>query len=51
MTIFFFCGHDNLLGGQIWAMGMFNLLGGQNTLLGGQKLTQLACYLPPWLVL
>ena len=24
----FFCGQDNLLGGQFWAMGRFNLLGG-----------------------
>ena len=31
----FFCGQDNLLGGQSRAMGSFNLLGGQNNLLGG----------------
>ena len=31
----FFCGQDNLLGGQFWAMGRFKL-GGQNNLLGGQ---------------
>ena len=45
----FFCGQDNLLGGQFWAMGRFNLLGGQSNLLGGQMPTQLTCYLPPWL--
>ena len=28
-------------------MGKFNLLGGQNNLLGGQMPTQLTCYLPP----
>ena len=27
-------------------MGKFNLLGGQNNLLGGQMPTQLTCYLP-----
>ena len=42
-----FCGQDNLLGGQFWAMGRLNLLGGQINLLGGP--TQLTCYLPPWL--
>ena len=26
----FFCGQDNLLGGQFGVMGRFNLLGGQN---------------------
>ena len=31
---FFFCVQDNLLGGQFWAMGRFNLLGGQSNLLG-----------------
>ena len=40
----FFCGQDNLLGGQCWAMGRLNLLGGLINLLGGQ----LTCYLPPW---
>ena len=44
---YFFCGHDNLLGGQFWAMGIFNLLGGQNNLLVGQLPTQLTCYLSP----
>ena len=43
----FFCGQDSLLGGQFWAMGRFNLLGGQSNLLGGQMPTQLTCYLPP----
>ena len=33
---FFFFGQDNLLGGQFWAMGRFNLLGGQSDLLSGQ---------------
>ena len=42
------CGQDNLLGGQFWAMGRLNLLGGQINLLGGQMPTQLTCYLPPW---
>ena len=46
-SAYFFCGQDNLLGGQFWAMGRFNLLGGQNNLLGGQLPTQLTCYLPP----
>ena len=27
----FFCGRDNLLGGQFWAMGRLNLLGGKKT--------------------
>ena len=44
----FFCGQDNLLGGQVREMGRFNLLDGQSNLLGGQMLTQLACYLSPW---
>ena len=44
----FFCGQDKLLSGKFWAMGRFNLLGGQkNSLLGGQLPTQLTCYLPP----
>ena len=30
---------DNLLGGQFWAMGRFNLLGGQSKLLGEQMPT------------
>ena len=51
VPIFFFCGQDNLLGVQFWAMGRFDLLGGQNNLLGGQIPTQLTCYLPPWLSL
>ena len=34
VPILFFCGQDNLLGGQFWAMGRLNLLGGQNNLLG-----------------
>ena len=38
---------DDLLGGQCWAMGRFNLLGGKSNLLGGQMPTQLTCYLPP----
>ena len=29
----FFCWQDNLLGGQLWAMGRFDLLGGQINLL------------------
>ena len=33
--------------GSFWAMGRFNLLGGQSNLLGGQMPTQLTCYLPP----
>ena len=45
----FFCGQDHLLGGQFWAMGRFNLLGGLSNLLGGQMPTQLSCYLPPCL--
>ena len=32
-AFFFFCGQDDLLGGQFWAMNRFNLLGGQNNLL------------------
>ena len=36
------------MGGQFWAMGRFNLLDGQNNLLGGQMPTQLTYYLPPW---
>ena len=50
-SAYFFCEQDNLLGGQFWAMGGFNSLGGQNNLLGhgGQLPTQLTCYLPPWL--
>ena len=43
-----FCDQGNLLDGQFWAMGRFNLLGGQSNLLGGHLLTQLTCYLPPW---
>ena len=35
-SVYFFCGQDNLLGGQFWAMDMFNLLGGQRNLQGGQ---------------
>ena len=38
---FYFCGEDNLLGGQFWAMGRFILLGEQNNILRGQLLTQL----------
>ena len=45
----FFCGQDNLQGGQFWAMGRLNLLGGQINLLDGQMPTQLTCYLPPCL--
>ena len=45
-SAYFFCWLDNLLGGQFWAMGSFNLLGGQSNLLGGQMPTQLTCYLP-----
>ena len=44
----FFLWQDNLLGGQFWAIGRFNLLGGQGNLLGGQMPTQFTCYLPPW---
>ena len=33
--------------GNFWAMGRFNLLGGQSNLIGGQIPTQLTCYLPP----
>ena len=29
-------------------MDRFNLLGGQNSQLGGQLPIQLSCYLPPW---
>ena len=47
-STYFFCGQNNLLGGQFWAMGRFNLLGGQSKLLGGQMPTQLTCHLPPW---
>ena len=43
----YFSGQGNLLGGQFWVMGRFNLLGRQNNLLGGQMPTQLTCYLPP----
>ena len=46
-SAYFFCWQDNLQGGQFWAMGRFNLLGGQNDLIGGQLPTQLTCYLPP----
>ena len=28
-------GHNNLLGGNFWAMGRYNLLDGQDHLLGG----------------
>ena len=46
----FFCEQDNLLGGQFWAMGRLNLLGGQINLQCGQMPTQqLTCYLPPCL--
>ena len=45
----FFCEQDYLLGGQFWAMGRFNSLGGQDYLQGGQIPTQVICYLPPWL--
>ena len=41
---YFCCGQENLLGGQFWVMGRFNLLGGQSNLLGGQMSTQLTCY-------
>ena len=47
---YFCCGQDNLLGGQFWVIGRFNLLGGQSNLLGGQMPTQLTCYLPPCLI-
>ena len=33
-SAYFIYGQDNLLGGQLWAMGRFNLLGGQSNLLG-----------------
>ena len=48
MIPIFFCGQDNLLGGQFWAMDGFDLLGGQINLLGGQMPTQLTFffYLP-----
>ena len=42
-----FCGQDNILVGNFWAMGKFNLLSGQSNLLVGQMSTQLTCYLPP----
>ena len=42
----YFCRQDNLLGGQFWAMGRCNLLGGQSNSLAGQMPTQLTCYLP-----
>ena len=48
-SAYFFCGHDNSLGGQFWTIGSLNLLGGQNNLLGGQLPTQVTFYLPPWL--
>ena len=35
-----FCGQDTLLGGHFWAMGRFNLLGGQSNLLFRQMPTQ-----------
>ena len=47
----FFCGQDNLLGGQFWAMGRLNLLGGQINLLGGQMPTHLTCHLPPCIIM
>ena len=31
-----FCEQDNFFGGQFWAMGRLNFLGGQSNLLGGQ---------------
>ena len=37
---------DNLVGGQFWTVGRFDLLGEQNNLLSGQMSTQLTCYLP-----
>ena len=46
-VVFFFCGQDNLPDGHFWATGRFNLLGGQNNILGGQMPSQLTCYLPP----
>ena len=46
-SAYFSYGQDNLLEGQFWVMGRFNLLDGQNNLLGGQLPTQLTCYLPP----
>ena len=46
---FLFCGQVILLGGQFWAMGRFDLLGGQSNLLGGQIPTQLnVIYVPDW---
>ena len=42
-----FCGQENLLGGQFWAMGRLNLLGGQIILLGGHfNLLFTSLYLP-----
>ena len=35
MVPIFQCTQDNFLCGKFWAMGRFNLLGGQSTLLGG----------------
>ena len=40
MPIYDFSVYNNSLGGQFWAMGKFNLL-------GGHLPTQLTCYLPP----
>ena len=37
-----FCGQDNFLGGQFWAMGRFNLLGGQTNLLCGQSVMRVS---------
>ena len=46
-STYFLSGQDNSMIGQFWAVGRFNLLGGQSNLLGGQMPTQLTCYLPP----
>ena len=35
------------MGGQFWATGRLNLLGGVKNLLGGQIPTQLTCCIPP----
>ena len=39
-SVYFACRQDDLLDGQFWALGRFNLLGGQLS-------TQFPCYLPP----
>ena len=45
-----FGGGTIILGGHFWTIGKSNLLGGHNDLLDGQLVTQLTCYLQPWVI-